>query len=65
MPDRALMLKMAEKYSTKIKALFLEYSDFSKFMQQFYPKILLHNFFNQNALMLTALVSKMMKIHQN
>ena len=47
MPDRALMLKMAEKYSTKIKALFLEYSDFSKFKQKIYPKFLLDNLFSK------------------
>ena len=34
-------------------------------MQQFYPKILLNNFFYQKALILIALVKKIMKLHQN
>ena len=42
---------MAEKQSNKIKAWFLKFSYFSKFVQQFYQKI--------------ALADKIMKIHQN
>ena len=36
---------MAEKQSTKIKAWFLKFAYFSKFMQQFYPKIMLDHIF--------------------
>ena len=57
--------KNGSVWSIKIKACFSKSSDFSKFMQTFFLKIILDYFFYQKALILTALDSKITKIHPN